>query len=309
MLYPPLSFAEIQEYLHDVELPLRLSGTRGDHAEEIIRYGSFVGSEIESHIRLDRAMDRGRLHIDSLERSGRSVNNGRLILAESLTGSKGRFTRYWHAPRGGLWGCLLHATTLTSQSTMLLSLALGVAACEAMRQAGIDKAHIRWVNDIVVDNAKVAGFLVESHTGPRWSEVFHLIGFGVNVNNCEFPAELNNIATSMKKILGRPVNLRDFSIDFIAKLVWNIGILYFIDARNPQWYDERQSFVHPVIEKWRELTDSLGKKVIYGYDVFTKTQYSAQVTGIAEDGGLQMTLEDGTQITEHSGEIRYVISD
>lgn len=306
MLKPPLRPAEIQEYLHDVELPLRLAGLQSDNAKEIISYGSFVGSEVESHVRLDRAMDRGRLHIDSLEKSGRSVNNGRLIFAESLTGSKGRFTRNWHAPRGGMWGCLIHATTLTPQSAMLLSLALGVAACETIRQAGIVKAHIRWVNDVIVDNAKIAGFLVESHTGPKWSEVFHLIGFGINVNNCDFPAELTDIATSMKKTLGEPVNLRDFSLDFIAKLVWNIGILYFIEARYPRWYEAHQAFVHPMIERWRELTDSLGKKVIYGYDVLTQPQYSAQVTGIAEDGGLQMSLEDGTQITEHSGEIRYV---
>ena len=306
MLNQPLRPAEIQEYLHDIELPLRLAGALGEHAKEIIRYGSFVGSEIEYHIRLARAMDRGRLHIDSLERIGRSVNNGRLILAESLTGSKGRFTRNWHAPRGGLWGCLIHATTLMPQSAMLLSLALGVAACETIRQAGVGGAHIRWVNDVVVDSAKIAGFLVESHTGRKWSEVFHLIGFGINVNNCDFPPDLNNIATSMKQIIGEPVDLREFSLDFIAKLVWNMGILYFIEAHFPKWYEEQQTFVHPVIKRWRQLTDSLGKNVIYGYDVLTKPQYSAHVVGIAGDGGLQMVLEDGSKIIEHSGEIRYV---
>jgi BirA family biotin operon repressor/biotin-[acetyl-CoA-carboxylase] ligase len=308
MLIPPLLSAEIKEYLYEVELPSRLTTGCGDDAEEIIRYGSFVGSEIESHIRLDRAMDKGRFHIDSQEEHGRSVNNGRLILAGSLTGSKGRFTREWHAPQGGLWGCLVHATTLTPQSSMLLSLALGVAACEAIRQVGVGNAHIRWVNDVVVDSAKIAGFLVESHTGPKWSEVFHLIGFGVNVNNCDFPSDLENIATSVQKNLGEEIDLRSFSLDFIAKLAWNIGLLYFVEARNPQWHNGYKSFVHPIIDRWQELSDSLGKKVIYGYDVLTQPQYVAQVIGIAEDGGLQMILEDGTQITEHSGEIRYVTS-
>lgn len=306
---PSLSTAEISAYLNDVELPLRLLGVHGDVADEIIRYGSFVGSEIECHARLDRAMDRGRFHIDSMEKSGRSVNNGRLILAETLTGSKGRFTRNWHAPQNGLWGCLIHATTLTPQSSMLSSLALGVAACETIRQAGVERAHIRWVNDVIVDDAKVAGFLVESHTGPKWSEVFHLVGFGINVNNSHFPGELEGIATSIKNILHEPISLKAFSLDFIAKLVWNIGLLYFIEARNPLWYDGHHSFVHPVIERWKELTDSLGKKVMYGYDVLTEPQYFAQVTGIAEDGGLQMVLADGTHIIEHSGEIRYVSSD
>jgi BirA family biotin operon repressor/biotin-[acetyl-CoA-carboxylase] ligase len=301
-----LTAAEVRRYLREAELPRRRAGVLGGFADEIIRYGSFVGSSIDSHTRLERAMEHGRQHIDSTEKRGESVQSGRIILADTLTGSKGRFTRSWHAPEGGLWGCLIHANTLTPQSTMLLSLAVGIAACESICREGPDKTFIRWVNDVLIDGAKVAGFLIESHTGPKWKEVFHLIGFGINVNNGNFPAELADIAVSLQESTGRRVDLRAFTLDFIAKLAWNIGLLYFVEARETDWLEEPHRFCHPLLERWRELSDTLGKKVLFGYDVLSTPQYSATVTGIAYDGGLKMVLDDGLAITEHSGEVRYL---
>lgn len=301
-----LTAAEIQRYIQEVELPRRFEGVLGSDAHDIMRYGSFVGSEVDVHTSLGRAMDHGRLHIDSQEENGKSVHNGRIIFAETLNESKGRFTRSWHAPRGGLWGCLVHATTLLPRSTMLLSLALGVSACEAIRQAGVEQAHIRWINDVIIGEAKLAGFLVESHTGPRWHENFHLIGFGINVNNDSFPPELEHTATSLRKILGKSLSLSDFCCDFIAKLAWNVGLLYFVEARWPDWPDHSELDIHPILARWQELTDSIGKEVVFGYDVMEKPQYTALVTGISEDGGVELRLLDGVTVTEHSGEIRYV---
>ena len=275
-------------------------------AEEIIRYGSFVGSSIECHSSLERAMVHARQHIDTIENQQQSVKSGRIILAETLSGSKGRFARSWYAPPGGLWGCLVHANTLTPQSALLLSLAVGIAACEALRQEGLSQTAIRWVNDVLINQAKVAGFLIESHTGPTWGEQFHLVGFGINVNNVEFPHELRDIATSVAQQTDKTIDLPRFAVNFIAKLVWNIGLLYFVEGRYMDKLLEEGGFIHPVIERWMELTDSLGKKVIFGYDVITNPQYTAQVTGIAKDGGLEMLLDDGLTITEHSGEIRYL---
>ncbi|HKJ65693.1 MAG TPA: hypothetical protein VJ969_09835, partial [Desulfopila sp.] len=112
---------ELRDHLHRVELPDRRQGALGVYAAEILRYGGFVGSSIECHSQLVRAMERAREHIDRCEGEGRAVESGRTIIAERLSGSKGRFTRRWHAPAGGLWGCLIHANTLTPQSSMLFS--------------------------------------------------------------------------------------------------------------------------------------------------------------------------------------------
>ncbi|MBM9606668.1 biotin--[acetyl-CoA-carboxylase] ligase [Desulfopila inferna] len=308
MINLELTAEEILRYLQEVELPERRSGALGDVADEIMRYGAFVGSSVECHPYLQRAMDHGRRYIDSLEKSGKAVPNGRIIVAETLTGPKGRFTRNWHAPRGGLWGCLLHANTLTPRSTMLLSLAVGIAACEAVRlEIGGNKTFLRWVNDVLIEGVKVAGFLIESYTGPRWGEQFHLVGFGINVNNRDFPGELRDIATSLRNRVAKEIDLKGFSLNFIAKLAWNIGLLYFVEARQTEWLQEDSSFSHPIIERWKELSDIVGQKVVFGHDVINSPQYSAVITGISPDGGLQMTLDDGSVVTEHSGEIRFCV--
>ena len=85
-----------------------------------------------------------------------------------------------------------------------------------------------------------------------------------------------------------------------------MGLLYFVDNRGSDSLMEFSGDSHPIIERWKELTNSLGRKVVFGNDVLTQPQYSAHVRGIAEDGGLQLVLEGGEEITEHSGEIRYL---
>ena len=250
-------------------------------------------------------MDHCRMHIDEAELAGRSVESGRIVLAGELSGSKGRFTRTWHAPEGGLWGCMIHANSLLPPSTMLISLAVGVAACEALRQAGASAVTLRWVNDLLFNGGKTGGFLIESHTGKRYGEQYHLIGFGLNINNCDFPAELKNVATSLKSETGRESDLGEIALTFLAKLVWNFGLLYSHEARNPDWFEDAAS-LHPVISRWCDLSDTVGRRVVFGYDVETAPQYSAEVVGIARDGGLRMILDDGHEIIEHSGEVRYL---
>ena len=55
--------------------------------------GAFIGSHIDSFTTLPRAMDLARTIIDDTENSGRSLENGRIILARKLTGSRGRFAQ------------------------------------------------------------------------------------------------------------------------------------------------------------------------------------------------------------------------
>ncbi|MBE0583898.1 MAG: hypothetical protein IH612_09035, partial [Desulfofustis sp.] len=115
-----LSVDRLQRFCRDVELPSRRRGPQGRRADEIMRYGAFVGSVVEQHDSLERAMQRAREQIGELERTGQSVLSGSTIIAGTLTGSRGRFARSWHAPPGGLWGTLVIVNTLLPRSFRLL---------------------------------------------------------------------------------------------------------------------------------------------------------------------------------------------
>ena len=61
-----------------------------------------------------------------------------------------------------------------------------------------------------------------------------------------------------------------------------------------------------VLQSWLALTDTTGKRVVYGFDVIKNPQYQANVLGFDEFGGIMLGLDDGYAKTEYSGEIRYL---
>jgi BirA family biotin operon repressor/biotin-[acetyl-CoA-carboxylase] ligase len=305
--------ASLQEYLWKHELPKRRQNPQPPSPEKIIRYGAIIGSVIQCHSSMGRAMEQARQHIINLEEAGGSAASGTVILADTLMHSKGRFARTWHAPIGGLWGCIILADTFMPRARTLLPLALGVACCEAVRDLGAKKACVRWVNDVLVSGQKIGGFLVEGFRSPRYGEEYHLLGFGININNNCFPATLANMAVSLSHTLGTPVNLHDFTLSFLAKMTWNIGLLCYEEEqelhRDCSWKDPGDSEGqknHLLLEQWKNLSDTLGRRVLYGYDIQKKPQYKAMVTGIRSDGAIVMRLDDGNQIIEHSGELQYL---
>ncbi len=311
-----LSSVELREFVSARELPARrltCCSSVPSLPELILRYGAIVGSVIHRHGSVGRTMDLARRQIVACEQGGRSVASGTVILAETVSASKGRFARDWHAPVGGVWGCLILADTLMDRARTLLPLALGVACCEAVRECGAETATVRWVNDVMVGQRKLAGFLVESYRSPGHGELFHLLGFGINVNNDCFPESLADVACSLVQLLGRQVSLRDFTLSFLAKMAWNIGLLWYEDERDLQHlYDsqgpeeETLESEHLLLRQWQRLSDTIGKRVLYGYDIQKKPLYTATVMGIRKDGAIVMRQDDGAQIVEHGGELRYV---
>jgi len=162
------------------------------------------------------------------------------------------------------------------------------------------------VNDVLIDGRKAAGFLSENVTGTHSKEEYCLLGFGINANIEGFPQALETIATSLVQQLGEKIDLEEFSYRLLAKLSWNLGLLYWWEERELKRGTDEDGLEHPLILRWKDLTDSLGRRVVFGFDVMSRPQYRAAVRSIANDGGLILVLEDGTEVIEYSGEIRYL---
>ncbi len=305
----PVSCQAIREYLHSQERPFRSKQFDPEviSLDKVLRYGAPVGARIEEHLELSRCMGRLQELLLLAEQNGKSLENGTVVIAERLGESSGRFTRSWHAPKGGLWLALLWADTLLPQFIRLLPLAIGVACCEAVRAFGVDAA-LKWVNDVHVDGRKIVGVLSETIVSPIFGERYHLIGIGINVNNTEFPPELTGLAASIRGFTGTKVNLQDLAVCLLAKLTWNLGLLHYQEEQALAAGDSGDSLTSDfsVLTPWRRMTDSIGRRVLYGYDVQQKPLYRATVKELAADGGLVMELENGELITEYGGEIVYL---
>jgi BirA family transcriptional regulator, biotin operon repressor / biotin---[acetyl-CoA-carboxylase] ligase len=306
----------IRQIILEEETQLRLKTFDPETVDKISRFGAIIGNTIEHHDQLDRGMDRARQLISRAEETGRSFSSGTVILADEMAQSRGRFKRSWYAPKGGLWLTLIMVNTLLPENSLLLPMAAGVACCEVLRTYNIP-AHVKWVNDVLVDRGKIAGILSETFNGVRSGEEYVLIGIGMNVNNSEFPEELTKQATSVKSYLKRECSLFDFTVRLLAKLCWNIGLLYYEEAKHLDIHGGigRNSEIlseniaprnHLLLESYKSLTDIFNRKVLYGFNVQDAPQFEAKVIGLDSSGGLLLELEDNSRIIQHSGEIVYL---
>jgi BirA family biotin operon repressor/biotin-[acetyl-CoA-carboxylase] ligase len=186
---------------------------------------------------------------------------------------------------------------LVSRLTGLGSLAIRIA----LQRKYALSSQIKWPNDILIDQRKVAGVLVEAHwIGDSLKAV--VIGIGINiasesVSSLILPAKgLNFPATCLETALGHPVNrlevlhavLEDFfswlprltSPDFIHE--WEIGLAYR--------------------HQWVELSDGNDPRSSSHADTPHHIE-AGKVIGLTSDGFLKLLTSDGKLVTAQVGEI------
>jgi len=303
-----ISFQSIEALIAGQEIPARLARHPAAMVEAVYRHGGAIGREIIHLPCAERLMLLARERINRDAATGVSTPSGLLFIADELTCGRGRFQREWHAPKGGLWLTLVLADTMLPEYARLVPLAAGLACCEAVRSFGAE-AGLKWVNDVLAGGRKLCGVLCESFTSAELGEDYFLIGAGININNQSFPAELGATAVSLKEILGRDLDLPVFATCLLAKFSWALGLLAYDEAQRLA-ADDGSGVNLPgshLLVAWRELSDSVGRKAWFGFDVQKNPQYRAEVLGIAEDGGIILRhLDTGAEIVEHSGEISYL---
>src|SRR5437588_10414373 len=87
---------------------------------------------------------------------------GTVVVAGEQTAGQGRYGRYWHSePESGLYASIVLRPALSSSSLPVLMLALGLATAEAIARATNMACDIRWANDVLIDDKKVAGMPVQ----------------------------------------------------------------------------------------------------------------------------------------------------
>jgi BirA family biotin operon repressor/biotin-[acetyl-CoA-carboxylase] ligase len=119
---------------------------------------------------------------------------GHIVLAEEQTAGQGRHGHSWHSAAGDGIYC-----SLVLAQTPLLTLALGLATHTAIFEATGLVCDLRWPNDLMLGDRKVAGILVQV------SGRNAIAGIGINVNQTEFPEDVAAVATSLRIATGRPL--------------------------------------------------------------------------------------------------------
>jgi BirA family biotin operon repressor/biotin-[acetyl-CoA-carboxylase] ligase len=118
------------------------------------------------------------------------------IMARRQTAGRGRGDRRWASAPGNLHASLLTELACAPAVVPQLALLAGVATLDAIRQAvrsGPAGLRLKWPNDVLIGQAKCAGILAETLSGPH--AVTAVIGVGINL--AWHPADLGRAATHL----------------------------------------------------------------------------------------------------------------
>lgn len=136
----------------------------------------------------------------------RSISEGApapfLVLAERQLAGRGRRGRKWVSPFAeNLYYSLVLRIDGGMRQLEGLSLVVGLAVMQTLRSAGVPNAGLKWPNDVLVGNKKIAGILLELVGDP--ADVCHVVlGIGINVN-MQVADEVDQQWTSIKLESGK----------------------------------------------------------------------------------------------------------
>lgn len=129
--------------------------------------------------------------------------HGVVCLAESQHAGRGRGERIWRTPHGSaLAMSIILRPSIERGRWPWIGLAAAVAVVDAIDETTGAQARVKWPNDVLIGEKKVAGILVESRSQADSSAV---VGIGINVNNrsAALPEDVRSSAVSLLDATGR----------------------------------------------------------------------------------------------------------
>lgn len=199
--------------------------------------------------------------------------HGTLVLAEAQTAGRGRRGRSFHSPAGeNLYFTLV--LRLAEKPHRWLPLVVPLAVARACAAEGVD-ARIKWPNDIWVGERKTCGMLIDAEVTPQGVVAFPGIGINVNGDPTVIP-EIREVATSLARELGRPVDREALLARICNELEWLLG-----------------AGEHSLAAAYRGMSMILGRGVVV-QPGGSEQAYEGHAEEIEPDGSLRVRLPDGT---------------
>lgn len=172
-----------------------------------------------------------------------------LVVAAEQSAGRGRGQNRWWSSRGALTFSLViepARLALDEQSWPRFSLAAAVAICDVIVPlvsplVAPSGCGIRWPNDVLVDERKIAGLLIEAPGATADVPRRLVLGIGLNVNNSLLtaPVEVRRVGTSLADLTQRSFDLTDVLLALIERLETRLEQLAAADAELVQAWQSR----------------------------------------------------------------------
>jgi BirA family biotin operon repressor/biotin-[acetyl-CoA-carboxylase] ligase len=219
--------------------------------------------------------------IDSTMNAAASLPPGSAVVAEEQTAGQGRHGHSWHSEPGA--GLYCSIVLRSADAPPVITLAMGLAAMDAIARVSGLRPDLRWPNDVLVDERKLAGILVQvAGKAP-------VAGIGINVNHRAFPAELAGLATSLRLETGREMSREDLlvallpAVESYCEMLMNNGKEAILDL-----FARRSSYAS-------------GKRVVVEQ---AEGAVHGVTAGLDSSGFLRVRRDDGTDTLILAGGVR-----
>jgi BirA family biotin operon repressor/biotin-[acetyl-CoA-carboxylase] ligase len=253
--------------------------------EDLIRAGlGNVRDELKIEI-LEHAASSNAL---LLQRATQGAASGNVLAVEWQTAGRGRLGRTWHS---GLGDALTFSLLWRFESGLAalsgLSLAVGVAMMRALHELGVPGVGLKWPNDVLLNEGKLAGILLEAQ-GDMLGPSAVVIGIGLNLAVPEVLRERIGQAVSDLASLDRPVPERNVvlavSLKHLVEVLHEFAEHGFTPLR-AEWESHHVFQQRPV-----KMSLPDGSQVV------------GTVQGVTNDGVLRLATERGEQLF-NAGEV------
>lgn len=213
----------------------------------------------------------------------------KLLVAELQASGRGRWGRPWsHGFGGGLAMSLLWTFEALPNGLSGLSLACAIAVAEALRSRGADRVGLKWPNDLLVEERKLGGFLVELVGDPagRCSAV---LGLGLNLHLTDAArARISQPAAALDEYVGGAALRRNEFAGVIATALIRACRRF-----------QAEGFA-PFLSEWEQFDVLRGRSVVLQLPEGTSAGVAA---GIDAAGALRLRQSGGTA-TYYSGDVQ-----
>jgi BirA family transcriptional regulator, biotin operon repressor / biotin---[acetyl-CoA-carboxylase] ligase len=220
-----------------------------------------------------------------LDEAHRGAPEGLVAVADHQTAGRGRLGRTWSAAPGtALLVSVLLRPTLPVDRLHTVGMAAGLATADGVEEVAGVRPGLKWPNDLVVDDRKLAGLLAELATAGGSQVV--VLGVGINVTGV--PAEVAGTATSCEAVAGRPVDRSALLAAFLSALEVRYSTLVAAGGADA------------TLAAYRAACDTLGRPV--RVELAGRT-LEGTATDVAWNGQLLLTDAGGGRTAVTAGDV------
>ena len=205
-----------------------------------------------------------------------------VFIADGQTEGRGRRGRAFDSAMGaGLYVSFLLRPEKKGLDGAMLTVKAAVDTCLALEEVCGLSASIKWVNDILVGQRKLAGILAEGRADALGGFEYAILGIGINLNKRAFPEELCKIVTTVEDETGKRPDRELLAAALIERVL-----------------SERRG---SDIEEYRRRSAVLGRSVTVRR--LSGEEFSARAVAITDGGALAVVREGGVREELISAEV------